>query len=71
MFANPSSEDNIMLEFKRILKNFMQDESGEDLIEYAMAAGLVGTGAVVALKGSSGNVGAAFTSAASSIVRLF
>jgi pilus assembly protein Flp/PilA len=42
---------------QRIVLNLVHDESGEDLIEYAMAAGLVGAGAVVALRSASSNVG--------------
>ena len=40
---------------------FMQDESGQDLIEYALVAGLIGVGAVIAMTGLSGKIGTAFT----------
>jgi pilus assembly protein Flp/PilA len=39
---------------------FMKDESGQDLIEYALVAGLIGLGAVVAMTGLSGKIGNAF-----------
>jgi pilus assembly protein Flp/PilA len=41
---------------------FMKDESGQDLIEYALVAGLIGLGAVVAMTGLSGKIGSAFNS---------
>jgi pilus assembly protein Flp/PilA len=41
---------------------FMNDESGQDLIEYALVAGLIGLGAVVAMSGLSGKIGNAFNS---------
>jgi pilus assembly protein Flp/PilA len=39
---------------------FMHDESGQDLIEYALVAGLIGLGAVLAMSGLSGKIGNAF-----------
>jgi len=47
---------------KNLLKNLMQDESGQDLIEYALVAGLIGLGAVTAMTGLAGKIGTAFTS---------
>jgi pilus assembly protein Flp/PilA len=48
------------------LKNFaallLNDESGQDLIEYALVAGLIGLGAVVAMTGLSTSVKTAFNS---------
>jgi pilus assembly protein Flp/PilA len=46
---------------KNLLKNFMQDESGQDLIEYALVAGLIGLGAVTAMSGLATKIGTAFT----------
>ena len=46
---------------------FMKDESGQDLIEYALVAGLIGLGAVVAMTGLSGKIGNAFNSVGSSL----
>ena len=34
---------------KELLKSFMQDESGQDLIEYALLAGFISLVAVVAI----------------------
>jgi pilus assembly protein Flp/PilA len=45
-----------------IMKNLMNDESGQDLIEYALVAGLIGLGAVVAMSGLSTTIANAFGS---------
>ncbi len=47
---------------KQIFTNLMNDESGQDLIEYALVAALVGLGAVTAMKSLSTSVSNAFTS---------
>jgi pilus assembly protein Flp/PilA len=39
---------------------FMKDESGQDLIEYALVAGLIALGAVAAMTSLSGKIGSAF-----------
>jgi pilus assembly protein Flp/PilA len=41
---------------------FIKDESGQDLIEYALVAGLIGLGAVAAMTGLAGKITAAFNS---------
>lgn len=53
----------------RIWKDLVQDESGQDLIEYALVAGLVGAVCVTALgtlataiKTALGNIGTALAS---------
>ena len=43
-----------MAGFTAFSKQFIRDESGQDLIEYALVAGLIGLAAVVAM-GSLGN----------------
>jgi pilus assembly protein Flp/PilA len=50
----------MMKRIKQALTDFMKDESGQDLIEYALVAGLIGLGAVVAMTGLSGKIGNAF-----------
>jgi pilus assembly protein Flp/PilA len=45
----------------------MKDESGQDLIEYALVAGLIGLGAVVAMTSFSGKIGNAFNSVGNSL----
>ena len=39
---------------------FLKDESGQDLIEYALVAGLIALGAVAAMTSLSGKIGNAF-----------
>jgi pilus assembly protein Flp/PilA len=46
---------------------FMRDESGQDLIEYALVAGLIGPGALAAMTGLSGSIGDAFSSVGNSL----
>jgi pilus assembly protein Flp/PilA len=46
---------------------FMRDESGQDLIEYALVAGLIGLGALAAMTGLSGSIGDAFSSVGNSL----
>jgi pilus assembly protein Flp/PilA len=38
-----------MTNMKQLLKNLMTEDSGQDLIEYALVAALVGLGAVASL----------------------
>jgi len=47
--------------------NFFKDESGQDLIEYALVAALVALGSVAALNGLASNIGAAFNSVGSTL----
>jgi len=42
--------------------DFVDDESGQDLIEYALVAALIGLAAVSTLKGLSGKIGNSFNS---------
>ena len=46
---------------KQLLSNLLNDESGQDLIEYALVAALVGLGAVTAMRGLATSIGTAFT----------
>ena len=43
------------------LKKLMRDESGQDLIEYALVAALISLGAVIAMKGLATGINTAFT----------
>ena len=49
-----------MKNMKQLLKNLITEESGQDLIEYALVAALVGLGAVAAMKGLSNSIGNTF-----------
>lgn len=51
-----------MKNFKNLLKNLVMDESGQDLIEYALVAALVGLGAVASMKTLSTAISGAFSS---------
>jgi pilus assembly protein Flp/PilA len=44
----------------KLLKNLTQDESGQDLIEYALVAALIALGAVTSMKAVSTAIGAEF-----------
>jgi len=46
---------------------FLKDESGQDLIEYALVAGLIGLGALAAMTGLSGKIGGAFNAVGNSL----
>lgn len=50
-----------MSKSKKLIAALMQDESGQDLIEYALVAGLIGLGAVVAMTSLSTTMSTAFT----------
>ena len=56
-----------MKSFKLFLNNLMTDESGQDLIEYALVAALVGLGAVASMKTLATNISSAFTSIGTSL----
>ena len=51
-----------MKSFKNLLHNLMVEESGQDLIEYALVAALVGLGAITAMKGLATSISTAFSS---------
>jgi pilus assembly protein Flp/PilA len=40
----------------------IKDDSGQDMVEYAVVMGLIALGATVAMKGLATTIGAAFTS---------
>jgi pilus assembly protein Flp/PilA len=49
------------------LSRFIAEESGQDLIEYALVAALVGLGAVVAMKGLSNSMKNSFNGVGTSL----
>jgi pilus assembly protein Flp/PilA len=57
----------MMKKIKNVLVALIKDESGQDLIEYALVAGLIGIGAVVAMTGLSGKIGNAFNGVGNSL----
>jgi pilus assembly protein Flp/PilA len=56
-----------MQNFKQIMNNLINDESGQDLIEYALVAALVGLGAVASMKGIANSINNAFNSISSNL----
>ena len=56
-----------MKNIKPMFAAFLNDESGQDLIEYALVAGLIGLGAVVAMSGLATKIGTAFGSVGNSL----
>jgi pilus assembly protein Flp/PilA len=46
----------------QVLKDAMKDESGQDMVEYAIVMGLIAMGATVAMKGLATTIGTGFTS---------
>ena len=50
-----------MQNFKQLLNNLMVEESGQDLIEYALVACLVGLAAVATMKTLGTTISTAFT----------
>jgi pilus assembly protein Flp/PilA len=51
-----------MTNYREALKNLLKDDSGQDLIEYALVAGLIGLGAIAAMTTLSGTIATAFGS---------
>ena len=56
-----------MKNLKHMLSAILTDESGQDLIEYALVAALVGLGALAAMKGLSNSIGNSFNSIGSTL----
>ena len=51
-----------MNQFTHILNRFLSDESGQDLIEYALVTGLIGLSVVTAASGVATSISNAFAS---------
>jgi len=49
-----------MKNMKQILNNLISEESGQDLIEYALVAALVGLGSVAAMGSLANSISTAF-----------
>ena len=52
---------------KALLWNFMRDESGQDLIEYALIAALIALGAIAAMQTLASDIGNEFNSVGNSL----
>jgi len=51
-----------MNRFKRSLKKFAEEEAGTDMVEFAMAAAILGAGAVISLNATNSNFSGALSS---------
>jgi pilus assembly protein Flp/PilA len=51
----------------KIFKNLLHDESGQDLIEYALVAALIALGAITAMKGLATGINTAFSTISSDL----
>lgn len=56
-----------MKNISQSIRKFAQDESGQDLIEYALVAGLIGLGAIAAMNSLSTAISTAFSSVSSKL----
>jgi pilus assembly protein Flp/PilA len=56
-----------MKNMKQLFTNLMTEDSGQDLIEYALVAALVGLGAVSAMTGLKNTIANTFTSVGTSL----
>jgi pilus assembly protein Flp/PilA len=56
-----------MNNLKCILSNLLCDESGQDLIEYALVAALIALGATAAMTSLAGNISTAFSTVGSKL----
>lgn len=55
------------MNYKKMISAFLKDESGQDLIEYALVAALIGLGAVTSMKSFATTIGSAFTTVGSTL----
>lgn len=60
--AGPGYRENRHQEehMKQLLQKFVADESGQDLIEYALVAALVGLGSVASMNGLASSIANTF-----------
>ena len=52
---------------KKFITRFVQEESGQDLIEYALVAALVALGSVAAMNGLATSIGNTFAGVSNSL----
>lgn len=55
------------MNLKKLALALVKDESGQDLIEYALVAALIGLGAVSSMKSFATTIGNAFTTVGSTL----
>jgi len=67
VWAPNYKERKKMKNYRAVLNGLMQDESGQDLIEYALVAALIGLAAITGMKNVATGVSSAFNSISSSL----
>ena len=55
------------MQLKTMLRAFLKEDSGQDLIEYALIAALIALGAIVAMGGLSNQIASEFNTIGSSL----
>jgi pilus assembly protein Flp/PilA len=58
---------NRTMELNQLLSSFLRDESGQDLIEYALVAAIIALGATAAMTSLAGSINTAFSKIGSSL----
>ena len=53
---------------KSMISTFVQDESGQDLIEYALVAALIGLGTVASMQSLAGKIGNTLSTVGNTLV---
>jgi pilus assembly protein Flp/PilA len=56
-----------MSNLKQIISSFLNDESGQDLIEYALVAALIALGATAAMNTLAGTISTTFSTVGSKL----
>ena len=56
-----------MNKLQHIFSTFVKDESGQDLIEYALVAALLGLGAIASMKTLANDIGNGFNTIANNL----
>jgi pilus assembly protein Flp/PilA len=56
-----------MMSMKQLMKNLIAEESGQDLIEYALVAALVGLGSIAAMQSLAASIANTFASIGNSL----
>jgi pilus assembly protein Flp/PilA len=66
-FDGTQTEREKMKNIKQLVKNLMTEDSGQDLIEYALVAALVGLGAVASITALKNSISNTFNSVGSQL----
>ena len=56
-----------MKDLKQLFAMFLREESGQDMIEYALVAALIALGAIAAMQTLAGKIGNEFNSVGNSL----